>query len=69
MITIKFLHAQVLWFNYYKKDNLQLQEIMWEQDKYGIQYFLQMHGHIMYQHDTTTSYQGNGTTFFIFTSS
>ena len=39
---------------------------MQKQDKYEIQYFLQMHGHIMYQHDITTSYQGSGTIFFIF---
>ena len=38
---------------------------MWEQDKYEIQYFLQMHGYIMYQHDTIISYQCNGTTFSI----
>ena len=41
---------------------------MCEQDKSKTHYFLQTHGHIMYQHDTTTSYQGNGTTFFIFAS-
>ena len=40
---------------------------MQKQDKYEIQYFLQMHGHIIYQHDITTSYKGSGTIFFIFT--
>ena len=43
-----------------------MQENIQKQDKYEIHYFLQMHGHIMYQHDITTSYQGNGTTFFHF---
>ena len=52
-----------------KKDKLLMQENMWEQDKSKTHHFVQTHGHIMYQHDTTTSYQGNGTTFSIFASS
>ena len=46
-----------------------MQENMREQDKSKTHYFLQIHGHIMYQHDTTTPYQGNGTTFSNFASS
>ena len=46
-----------------------MKENMCEQDKSKTHYFMQTHGHIMYQHDTTTSYQGNGTTFSIFASS
>ena len=69
MAIAQISHAQVLYINYYKKDKLLLQENMCEQDKSKTHYFLQTHSHIMYQHDTTTSYQGNGTTFSIFTSS
>ena len=57
----------MLYFNYYEQDKLLFQENMQKQDKYEIQYFLLMHGHIMYQHDITTSYQGSGTIFSIFT--
>jgi len=57
----------VLYFNYYEKDKLLLQENIQRQDKYQIQYFLQMHGYIMHQHEITTSYQGSGTIFSIFT--
>ena len=57
----------MLYFNYYEQDKLLFQENMQKQDKYEIQYFLQMHGHIMYQHDITTSYQRSGTIFSIFT--
>ena len=45
----------MLYFNYYEQDKLLFQENMQKQDKYEIQYFLQMHGRIMYQHDITTS--------------
>ena len=69
MAIAQISHAQVLYINYYEKDKLLLQENKWEQDKSKTHYFLQIHGHIMYQHDTTTSYQGNGTTFSIFASS
>ena len=52
-----------------QKDKLLLQKNIQKQDKSKTHYFMQTHGHIMYQHDTTTSYQGNGTTFSIFSSS
>ena len=68
MIKVQILPAQVLYINHYKKDKLLLQENMCEQDKSKTHYFLQTHSQIMYEHDTTTSYQGNGTTFSIFAS-
>ena len=69
MAIAQISHAQVLYINYYEKDKLLFQENMCEQDKSKTHYFMQTHSHIMYQHDTTASYQGNGTTFFIFTPS
>ena len=46
MDTIQISHARVLYFNYYEKDKLLLQENMQKKDKYEIQYFLQAPGHI-----------------------
>ena len=46
MAIAQISHAQILYIKYYEKDKLLLQENMWEQDKYEIQYFLQSHGHI-----------------------
>lgn len=38
--TVQVSKAQVLYFNYYEKDKLEPQQIIWEQDKYETPHFI-----------------------------